>query len=121
MPDTATPNSRAKRHRIAISAIVTFMVGGTIVSAIHHVGLGLFSYLLFAFVCGMAVSLLFPEIWFAGPLLAGAIDLMAFIHAVTTQEMNMWPVAAAFRLVWFVMAYIGAAMGILISRRFWRT
>jgi hypothetical protein len=117
---TAPLHSRARSHRIAIGAIVTFMVGGTFVSAIHHVGLGLFSYLLFAFVCGMAVSLIFPEIWFAGPLLAGAIDLMAFMHAVTTQEMNMWPVAAAFRLVWFVVAYIGAAMGILIARRFWR-
>lgn len=120
MSDNTAPNSTDKLTRMGISAIVTFMVSGMLMMVVKHAGLAGIAYLPSAFLGGLAVSLVFPEIWAAGPLIVGFYNVAMFVEAFRTESGNLWPLAVGLLVVWFVVAYLGAAIGLLIARRFWR-
>lgn len=119
-PNSTAPNSAGKLTRMGISAIVTFMVAGMSMMVINNAGLGGIAYLPSAFIGGLTVSLVFPEIWAIGPLIVGSFNVAMFVAAFRTEGGNLWPLAVGLLVVWFVVAYLGAAIG-LTARRFWRT
>ena len=63
---------------------------------------------------GIAFGFAFPRWWYLVPIAGASLDLGMMVRDFLGGGANLWPFALGIRVVWILLAFVGALVGRLV-------